>query len=675
MLRALLWKEWRQLRALRLAGLALGLVLPIAFLAGASAARRGFAPFGRVGGDSTRTILLELLPATLAFGLWPLTALLVAAQAFAGDRAAGVEAFLLERPVSRRRTWLARLFTSLGSTLAIAAGTGLLWALFSWADASPSAIEWSEAGRLLALGGLLTGLAFAGAIAAAAVVAAPLSGVLLGLLLSLVPVGLAFALGSRFPLAAYRGAPLGLVLPWLLVPAFFLASYLALCRGEPAGRGRALRFGVVLGATVGAVLAVFLALAPILVRLDAGRLTRGASVVASATAPVALVTSDTGWGGGGGWIVDVGTGEKKSFLPPPVYRESAWSRDGKTVAIVTASRPLGGVDAEPRVDFLDSAGRRVGKTVRLPGASWWEGIRWAGDRVVLRAWRDRRMGLVVVDPATGGVREPDLWRIYWRLGLLGPTEDGRLFVAVGPVAPDDKLPDNQSHAQEIVEYTVHRLDVEAGRIDPEPILREKGRPWAAAGRLSPSGRYWLVDRGAGKCDTRPLLDLPTGKEISPESPRALRIWLDGDRLAWLESDGAATWLLLGRPGEPPVALRGWSGVDVLLEASPDRKRLLLRTTEPPKEGSSDVWKCWEFTTPSLRGRVPGGKVPEARVYEVASGRWIDLPWWSRDGQRGGEFARVWAGPRTLARTGPGFFALEDLDRPGTVRNVIGHAVE
>jgi hypothetical protein len=505
-------------------------------------------------------------------------------------------------------------------------------------------------------------------------VAAPFAAVLLGLLLSLVPVGLAFALGSRFPLAQYRGAPLGLILPWLLVPAFFVASHVALCRGEPAGRGKALRFGVVLGATLVAVLAAFLVLAPIFVRLEARRLEGGAYVVASASAPAAFVMGGE-WDGGGGWIVDVPAGEKKSFVAPPVYRESAWSPDGTTIAIVTASRPLGGMDAEPRVEFMDSAGRRAGKAVSLPAAGWWEGIRWAGRRVVLRTWRDRQVGLAIVDPATGGERELDVWRTYWKLGLLRPTDDGRLFVAIGPAAPSDKATDDVSRAQDIVDYEVHRIDVENGRIEKEPIVRETGRPWAAQNRLSPSGRYWLVDRGAGKCDVRPLFDLSSGKEIPPQSPRGARTWLDGDRLAWLESDGSATWLLLGHPGESPEVLRGWKGVDVNLDASPDRKWLFVRTTEPPTEGASDSSMCRELATPTLGGRATDGKVPEARVYEVATGRWVDLPWWSRDGKGDARFARVWAGPRTLARTGPGFFALEDLDRPGVLRDVIGHAVE
>jgi hypothetical protein len=672
MLRALLWKEWRQLRALRIAGLALGVVLPLALLGGAAAARNGFAPFGRVGGNETRTILLEVHPAFLALGLWPLVALLVVSQAFAGDRSSGVEAFLLDRPVSRGRTWSARLVSSLGSALAIAAGTWVVWFLFVWLSGNLAAGEWGNWGGIFAFGGVLTALAFAGTIAAAAAVTSPFAAVLLGLLFSVVPMGVALALGSRFPLAQYRGAQVGLILPWLLVPALFLASYLALCRGEPAGRGRMVRFGSVLGAALVAILAAFLVLAPVFVRLEARRLGEGARVFASAGGRTAFVM-DEGWEDRGGWIVDVATGERKRFVAPPVYKSSAWNADGTMIALVTASGPLGSKEADPRLEFLDSTGRSEGRPVRLPEASWWEAVRWADRHVVVRTWHDRKMGLAVVDPATGAVREPDLRKSYWRLGLLQPGDGGRLFVAIGAAASSEEALGNAPRARDIVDYTVHRLDVESGRIDGTPIVRDTGQPWRAEGRLSPSGRYWLVDRSAGRCDARPLLDLSTGNEIPPQSPHVDRAWLEGDRLAWLESNDVATWLLMSRPGESPSVLRGWKRAHAKIEASPDRKLLLVRTVPPGKPELS--WGCPDFTTPSLRDRVPDAEASETLVYEAATGKWVDVSWVTMHGRRYRAFSPVWAGPRTLAHTGRGLLAFEDVDRPGVLRDVIGHVAE
>src|SRR5512139_3211919 len=142
MLRALVWKEWRQLRALRWAGIALGAVLPVAFLAGAEAAKRGML-FGQVGENASATIFLEVLPMTVALAVWPLMALLLVSQAFAGDRAAGVEGFLLDRPVPRTRTWLSRMLASAGSTLVVAAGTGAIVALLMLGQA-PRPEEWGD---------------------------------------------------------------------------------------------------------------------------------------------------------------------------------------------------------------------------------------------------------------------------------------------------------------------------------------------------------------------------------------------------------------------------------------------------------------------------------------------------------------------------------------------------
>src|SRR2546422_9588463 len=128
--KALLWKEWRQLLALRWSGCALGAALPAFFIAGAEAASRGLYPLGRVSGYSTTQILVEAVPYTLIIGLWPLLGLLLGAQAFSGDRAAGTESFLLERPVRRSLVWSARLLSSMGSLLVVVIGTFLAWSVW-----------------------------------------------------------------------------------------------------------------------------------------------------------------------------------------------------------------------------------------------------------------------------------------------------------------------------------------------------------------------------------------------------------------------------------------------------------------------------------------------------------------------------------------------------------------
>ena len=65
MLRALLWKEWRQLRLLRWGGAGMILILPPLLLAAAGAAERGWLPFGGATTASSTTVIQDVLPLVL----------------------------------------------------------------------------------------------------------------------------------------------------------------------------------------------------------------------------------------------------------------------------------------------------------------------------------------------------------------------------------------------------------------------------------------------------------------------------------------------------------------------------------------------------------------------------------------------------------------------------------
>lgn len=123
MFRALWIKQWAQLRTLRWVGLGLGIVLPFFLWAGAAAGKRGWLGFN-LGNYDLVTLFGEALPA-FSTALWGLLAVMFAAQTFAGDRADGTDRFLLERPVPRRRTWLARGLASLASSLLVVLGNTL----------------------------------------------------------------------------------------------------------------------------------------------------------------------------------------------------------------------------------------------------------------------------------------------------------------------------------------------------------------------------------------------------------------------------------------------------------------------------------------------------------------------------------------------------------------------
>jgi hypothetical protein len=113
MLRALLWKEWREQRSLVLAGLALAALLPLVVLAGATA----------TSGAPTLRRVAEVLLVTFAVFLWPLAALASGASVFAEERSSATSGFLLSRPVRRPLIWMAKVLVAAFSTALIVAGS------------------------------------------------------------------------------------------------------------------------------------------------------------------------------------------------------------------------------------------------------------------------------------------------------------------------------------------------------------------------------------------------------------------------------------------------------------------------------------------------------------------------------------------------------------------------
>ncbi len=650
MFRALVWKEWRQLWMLRWAGFGLGAVLPIGFLAGAV----------RRSGDATHVIFLELLPAVVGLALWPLFALLSATQSFCGDRAAGTESFLLERPVPRGRIWRARLLSSVGSTGAVAIVTLVLWAAISAAATGTGPGDWSGPAWMFAAGVVASAIVFLGGIAAASLVQAPFVAVLLGLLLSLILAWAAANLAALFPFAQLPGfapvailpkrvfgdlavdpglrhLPLGLVVPWSLLVAFAAASWVSMCRGEPAGRGRTRNAGLVLGAGVILAAIVFVVAAPIAVRANARVATY---VTASPSGGSAWVCGEFA---AGGWFVDLTTARRERFIAPPVD-EVSFSLDGKRVAVFSRAGPLGSATKEVRLEVYDANGDTLKRSVPIQGFPY-EPIRFADSHVVFGFWGEGRgMSLDLVSLDSGHKRVLDLDRSFLRWSLVGPADDGRLFLALGPKdmerAGSRSSDDNWEKA---VEYGVYPLDVEAAKIGATPLLRDVGLPFRASRRLSPSGRYWLVDRESSRDATRPILDLKTGQTLDAAIPNGKAWWLAGDVLAWIDTVGDEMRLAVGHPGQQPSMFGTRPKAKVVGEVSPDRKRLLLEVGENPQKAS---------------------------VYDTGSGRLTELPPWASaaDRRRWG-----WAGPRTLYRAAPGYLAFADVETPAVVRVVTGRA--
>ena len=99
MLRALIWKEWRQQRAIVAVAAGLALLLPLLVYA-----------LGRTSSNRMYMLdLAELVPVLTTALVWPLFAAVIAATASCGETEGGSLVFLLSRPVSRSTIWAVKL--------------------------------------------------------------------------------------------------------------------------------------------------------------------------------------------------------------------------------------------------------------------------------------------------------------------------------------------------------------------------------------------------------------------------------------------------------------------------------------------------------------------------------------------------------------------------------------
>lgn len=125
MLRALIWKEWREQRPLVLAAVVAAFALPLFILMGS---------LGTFRGDS----LTQVLPALNMIVLLPVFAAATGALCFADDRSDNTLGFLLSRPASRNRVWLVKVgvaLTAFGAIVVLSIGVSMLLA---WLAGGPT---------------------------------------------------------------------------------------------------------------------------------------------------------------------------------------------------------------------------------------------------------------------------------------------------------------------------------------------------------------------------------------------------------------------------------------------------------------------------------------------------------------------------------------------------------
>ena len=203
---ALLWKEWREMRALFLA-LAIGCVVFLGGLAVWGASER----HGR--GDEA------IIMATALFVVF--AGSIIPAATFAGERRSGTLTFLVEKPISRRKVWSAKLIAGLLLWLALAVfafvvarvlGAGL------WPSAHPKPISFGRSKSMGALMWVFLTPLFSCCFFVSSGVQRSAIALLLGGVLAFV---LFVAAGSLYPFSLVASSPTFATM--VLLYAFFLA--------------------------------------------------------------------------------------------------------------------------------------------------------------------------------------------------------------------------------------------------------------------------------------------------------------------------------------------------------------------------------------------------------------------------------------------------------------------
>jgi len=649
-MQALFWKEWRTLRHLRWACIGLGALLPLFFFAGAAMGRSGLSPFGRASVWSTARILRDVVPGSLAFALWPFATLILITQAFVGDRAAGTEAFLLERPITRRRVWAVRLAASTFSAATVVAGTVFVWMALALASGGVAPQGWKGPISMFALGGMILLVTAPCAALASSLLASPLLALLTSALLAGLPAVLSVGLAGLFPYAGRPEKPIGGLVPWLLIPLYLAVAYIASTSGEPAGRGRPARGIGGLTLAVLATLFVFVTSAQALLRREAVRPHSIASLSAAPEGDRAILKGQ--WGGL--WLVDTKTGAILEHFPRPC-NEAAWNADGSMFAIGTCAGPLGST-GRCRVSLFDRDGK--------PSTASWLA---SPDEDVLRLFWGRGSVFFMTSGAKSGsaLVAFDPWQsAAARQAMNGPLGSwdyvGTLWdgtTAIAKVLPEEPLDNPRIDPGETrikeSRFGLFRFDPRSGVLDPEPLIADHGATWRARFfALSPSGRWYQP--GMPKPMPQEMVDLETGERVPP-TPGG---WPD-DPIRWyLQPDGDATSVIEARQGSEPRSLRSWPRAALYLMPSPDRRHLLIRLWHDKKAA-----------------RAAGERRVEDWLYDSISGSWTQLPLPPAAQEMETPFSgvpwRSWVGPGTFALRGPDALGFEDVEGPSNPRYVFG----
>jgi hypothetical protein len=128
-------------------------------------------------------------------------------------------------------------------------------------------------------------------------------------------------------------------------------------------------------------------------------------------------------------------------------------------------------------------------------------------------------------------------------------------------------------------------------------------------------------------------------------------------------------MFVGTPGGPPRPIREWREANVGIFPSPDRRAVFVSVLPAGGAPSAAAGRAVPDTADFQAG-VTQGSATEEIVYLPGEDRFVTLGHPFSDRPSDQRYS-VWAGPKTLARIAPGVVYLEDIDRPGALRFVIG----
>jgi hypothetical protein len=647
MFKALLWKEWRALSALRWFGWGLVPVLGL----GAVAREMGI-----LGQQVTSQDLIgDVLPVVFAIAIWPLLGVMCAAQSFAGDRIVGTERFLLERPVLRRSIWWARLAGCFLTIAVVALSHAMLWLVLAEVYL-PDPRFWLVIREAVVGLGLLTPLMILGGAVAGVLAPSTLAAALAGLVLGGLPFGLAWWGVTRAPWATLVDTvAFGLFPPWLLVLALPIASYVAFCRGEPSGRGKYWRGIAWITGPVMFVVILLLVGTPMVVTANAksalnnmrlSHVPDGSAFLASPRSTYGMVGHSRSW-----WFDSEGDEIRRmDFSPDSV----TWNEAGDRMFALLRT------DLFQEVREYDTEGEVLQSWKNLTADEHWISLhRIREQRYVfwLDTIKNQRGFRELLEDGTDLLFESASAVEKYRSMQIVGTVEGAGFWVYGNVYPDGSSTGTESRYGDLLRWSPDEgYELVQSAIDV-PLYRWLGTPFR---RLSVDGRYWWRNptpfQSSGILKTE-IVATDTGEVIGTLPLTLNGVWLRGDRFCgsgkgtdrsaqlwcWDLESGAQQF---ERSEKQDEITR-----QIVVQASPARDYLLVNRAyhDPDKYGS-----YWIYD-------------PSVEIYDADKKSWstktfegLDVPGSSLQ----------WAGSEALLVHRSGYLGMLNLT-DGTTRHLIG----